>query len=391
MSKTKRISLVIPLFWCLVIALLSFNQGRASEVVKPFVVVLDAGHGGHDPGNVGNGYREKDIALAIVLKIGKILEAQPNVKVIYTRKSDTFVDLFVRGKIANNAKADLFVSVHCDAHDSNAYGSHTFVLGLHRSQTNFNVAKRENSVIYLENDFKDRYAQYDINSPESTIGLTIMQEEFLDQSVMLAQFIQNNFAHKLGRKDRKVKQAGFIVLHQTFMPSVLVESGFLTNKTEGAYLNSKKGQSEMGGAIADAIIKYHKTILGSSVSDSSQTYAPSSEASSRSVGQVSSNGSSRSSQQALDESSAVEFRIQIAASSKILALKPYNFKGLSVLSESSEGNLHRYYYGKTNSYSKAKNLLVEAKKAGFSSAYIVAFKSGELYPLQKALQSGSKQ
>ena len=196
---------------------------------EKFTVVLDAGHGGHDPGNLGNGYLEKNIALKIVLEAGKLLEKDPDIKVIYTRKDDTFVDLYVRGEIANKAKADLFVSVHCDSHTSNAHGAGTFVLGLHANKQNFEIAKKENSVIYLEDNYETRYADYDINSPESVIGLTIMQEEFLDQSIMLAKMMQDNFAKKLKRNDRKVKQAGFIVLHQTFMPSVLIESGFLTN------------------------------------------------------------------------------------------------------------------------------------------------------------------
>ena len=153
-----------------------------STPVNPFIVVLDAGHGGHDPGNLGNGYLEKKIALNIVLQAGAILEKQPNIKVIYTRKDDTFVDLYKRGEIANKANANLFVSVHCDSHTSNAYGAGTFVMGLHVNQKNFEVAKKENSVIYLEDNYKERYAQYDINSPESLIGHTIMQEEFLEES-----------------------------------------------------------------------------------------------------------------------------------------------------------------------------------------------------------------
>ena len=228
--------------------------------VDKFVVVLDAGHGGHDPGNLGNGYLEKDIALGIVLEAGKFLESNSDIEVVYTRKDDRFVDLYVRGEIANKAKADLFVSVHCDSHNSDAHGAGTFVLGLHANKQNFEIAKKENSVIYLEDNYETRYAAYDINSPESIIGLTIMQEEFLDQSILLGKMMQDNFTKKLSRKDRKVKQAGFIVLHQTFMPSILVETGFLTNKSEGSYLNSRKGQSEMGKAIAEAIIQYKNNL-----------------------------------------------------------------------------------------------------------------------------------
>ncbi len=244
------------------------SQGDPAGAI-PFTVVLDAGHGGHDPGNLGNGFLEKNIALSIVLEAGKALEQEGNVKVIYTRDDDTFIDLYKRGEIANKSQADLFVSVHCDSHSSNANGAGTFVLGLHANKQNFEVAKKENSVIYLEDNYESRYADYDISSPESVIGLTIMQEEFLDQSILLGKLMQDRFTGKLKRKDRKVKQAGFIVLHQTFMPSVLVETGFLTNRDEGQYLNSKKGQQEMGRAIADAILEYRSTIP-SSVSANAQ-------------------------------------------------------------------------------------------------------------------------
>lgn len=262
---TLRTLLFLPIY---LISSWMTPPGNDLELVDPpntFVVVLDAGHGGHDPGNLGNGYQEKNIALSIVLQAGKELSQEKDIKVVYTRNDDSFVDLFVRGEIANKANADLFVSVHCDSHSSDAHGAGTFVLGLHANEQNFEIAKKENSVIYLEDDYETRYSEYDINSPESIIGLTIMQEEFLEKSIELGKMIQTNFTRKLKRKDRKVKQAGFIVLHQTFMPSVLIETGFLTNKNEGVYLNSKKGQSEMGRAIADAIIAYKETVVPNEV------------------------------------------------------------------------------------------------------------------------------
>ena len=244
MNKSRLAFLVVIL---LALPLTSFNKNDTEVQSKDkFVVVLDAGHGGHDPGNIGNGYLEKKIALAIVFNVGEQLEKHQDIKVVYTRDDDTFVDLFERGEIANKANADLFVSVHCNAHSSDAYGTETYVLGLHANRQNFEVAKKENSVIYLEDNYEQRYAEYDINSPESVIGLTIMQEEFLDQSIQLGKKLQDNFTKQLKRKDRKVKQAGFIVLHQTFMPSVLVEAGFLTNKNEGSYLNSKKRTGRNG-------------------------------------------------------------------------------------------------------------------------------------------------
>jgi len=174
------------------LALLNSLLAFSTDITPPkkFVVVLDAGHGGHDSGNRGSGYFEKNIALDIILRTGKELEKNPNIKVIYTRKTDVFIELSKRADIANKANADLFVSVHCNAHNSSAYGTETFVLGLHANQRNFNIAKKENSVILLEDDYKTNYDGFDPNSPESVIGLTLMQEEYLDQSLDLASHIQ---------------------------------------------------------------------------------------------------------------------------------------------------------------------------------------------------------
>ncbi|ULC58421.1 N-acetylmuramoyl-L-alanine amidase [Flaviramulus sp. BrNp1-15] len=356
------------LFVCFIIVLTfsSFVNIEENKPSKKFVVVLDAGHGGKDPGNLGNGYREKDIALKIVLAVGKELEKNPNIKVIYTRKTDVFVDLFVRGKIANKANADLFVSIHCDSHTSQAYGAGTFVLGTHRNQTNFEVAKKENSVIFLEDDYEKNYAGFDPNSPESVMSILLSQEEYLDQSIQLAGLIQNNFANKLKRKNRKVKQAGFIVLHQTVMPSVLVELGFLTNKREGAYLNSKAGQNEMSIAIRDAILEYKNTI------DKNVTDFNSIAENDQPIQEIANN---------------VKFKVQIAASSKELDTKPYNFKGLETISRQKEGNLYKYFYGNTISYEDAKTLEEEAKKKGYTTCFIVAYKDEKKIPLIDALKS----
>ena len=215
------------------IFLIGYQTGYASQSHsnndKPFVVVLDAGHGGKDSGNRGNGYYEKKIALNITLQIGKALEENSNIKVIYTRKKDVFVDLFERAQIANRADADLFISVHCDSHTSQAFGAGTFVLGLHENQRNFELAKKENSVIFYEENYQENYDGFDPNNPESVIGLTLMQETYLNQSISAADAIQKSFIANLKRKDRTVKQAGFIVLRYTYMPSVLVETGFLSN------------------------------------------------------------------------------------------------------------------------------------------------------------------
>ena len=344
---------------------------------KPFIVVLDAGHGGHDPGNLGNGYREKDIVLKIVLKVGKILEKQPNFKVIYTRKTDVFVKLHERAPVANRADADLFVSVHCDAFTNNAYGAGTFVLGLHRSQANFEVAKRENEVIFLEDDYEENYEGFDPNSPESLIGMTLMQEEYLDQSILLASLIQNNFSKNLNRKDRSVKQAGFMVLYKSYMPSILIEAGFLTNKQEGAYLNSTRGQNEIANEIAKGIITYKK-----SLSVTNETILDASNQTEK--------NNFQNNNQSENNYEGIEFRIQIAASSKKLELKPYNFNGLNNVQRKKEESLFKYYYGSTSDYNKIRSLKINAIEKGYETCYIVAFKDGIKLKLSDVLNSTNK-
>ncbi|RSK38582.1 N-acetylmuramoyl-L-alanine amidase family protein [Mangrovimonas spongiae] len=346
------------------------TSSLAQTKTDKFVVVLDAGHGGKDPGKHSKyGYKEKTIALDIVLKVGKLLESNPDIEVVYTRKTDVFVDLFKRGKIANEAKADLFVSVHCNAHHTQAYGSETYVLGIHRNETNFNVAKAENEVIYLEEDYEKNYEGFDPNSPDSFIGLTLMQEEYLDQSILLASLIQDNFANKLKRRDRGVKQAGFIVLHQTIMPSVLIESGFVTNKSEGAYLNSRKGKSDISIAIKNAILDYKKSIFQNTgdfhIEDDTEIV-------SNEPDEIYKN---------------IIFKVQIAASSKQIEPKSYNFKGLNEVSREKINGLYKYYYGYTSNYTKVKQQQKTAKSKGYNSSFIVAFKDGQQITLEEALNS----
>lgn len=332
-----------------------------------FIVVLDAGHGGKDPGKPSKaGYLEKDIALKITLAIGKELEKRDDIKVIYTRKTDVFVELVERGAIANRADADLFVSVHCNAHNSQASGVETYVLGLHRNKTNFEVAKAENAVIFLEDNYEERYEQYDINSPESFIGLTLMQEEFLNQSIYLASLIQDNFRDKLKRKDRSVKQAGFIVLHQTVMPSVLVETGFITNNEEGKYLASSKGQSELAGAISSAVVAYKTNVDLASYVDVNEELPK----------------ASPTKDVIFDN---VLFKVQIAASSRKLDPKPYNFNGLKDLSREKSGSLYKYFYGSTSNYTQIQNMLKEAKAKGYNTAFVVSFKNGIQVPVKEVL------
>ncbi len=332
-----------------------------------FTVVLDAGHGGKDSGNRGNQYYEKHIVLNVTLKIGAILKKKSDINIIYTRKSDLFIPLNKRADIANTAKADLFVSIHCDAHTSNAYGAGTFVLGLHENDRNFRIAQKENSVIFLEEDYEKNYDGFDPNNPESVISLVLMQETYLDQSIIAANTIQQSFVRNLKRKNRTVKQAGFLVLRNTYMPSVLVELGFLTNKIEGAYLNSKRGQTEMSEAIAKAIIDY-KNLLQSDLQedvifeDNSVDF--------------------------YEESTTSDyvFRVQISASKTAVEPKSYNFNGLSPIKRVKTGSLYKYFLGNASSYEQAKKLQKHAIKKGYNGSFVVAFKGEEIVPLNNALK-----
>ena len=345
MNSVRLITLVLLQFYF-------FNLFAQKDDIQDnvFTVVVDAGHGGKDPGNTGNGYIEKDIALKISLMLGRELEKN-GVNVVYTRKTDVFVDLFERANIANNSNAQLFLSIHCDSHTSQAYGAGTFVLGLHANQRNFEVAKKENSVIFFEDDYENTYSGFDPNNPESVIGLTLMQEEYLDQSIIAASYIQDSFVNRLKRKNRNVKQAGFIVLKYTSIPSVLVETGFLTNKNEGLYLNSSKGQDEMADAISLAVLKYKNDFFKNlSTSNISQ----------------------------LNSNDVLYYTVQIAASNRLLELKPYNFKGLKSVNAVKEGNIYKYLYGKYKSIEEAKESLKTTKKYGFNSSFIVAFKNNKV-------------
>ena len=364
--------------------MLVFSNTSVSQTnSNPFIVVLDAGHGGKDPGRPTDfGYKEKDIALDIVLKIGNNLEKIEDIKVIYTRDKDVFIELRQRAKIANKADADLFVSVHCNAHNSQAYGTETYVLGLHRNDSNFRVAKLENEVIFFEDNFETNYEGFDPESPESLIGLTLMQEDYLDQSILLARYVQDNFTYKLKRKNRGVKQAGFWVLHNTYMPSILIETGFITNKSEGDYLNSQKGKISISKSISDAILNYKSKL-------NSDPLLETKALPNKLVEETEQKNKNISVAEIQPNSSKLIFKVQISAGPNRLSTKSYNFNGLSQISRQKLDSIYRYFYGNTSKYSIALELLKKAISKGYKTAYIVAYSDGEMITINEALKSAT--
>jgi len=371
------------LFFIFVFSLSSYSQNSGK-----FKVTLDAGHGAHDFGAIYHGHIEKNITLAIVLKVGKILEANPNIEVNYTRKTDVFIELVERSSIANRVDSNIFVSIHCNANKNTAAdGCETYVMGLNKNASNLAVAKSENAVITLEKDYKQKYEGFDPNNPSSMIGLTLMQEEYLENSISLASKIQDQFAG-IDKKSRGVKQAPFMVLHKAYMPRVLIETGFISNPKEGAMLDSDEGQQDIAQAIANAIISYKKEYFGSNSSDliekpsKKMTEEPKKE-----EVVVAKSETLIDKSEPKSEDGKIVFKVQIAAANKKLDLTPSNFKGLNnVQSTTDNGQLYKYTYGETSDYDTAKKFLEEAKSKGYSSAYLIAFKGGKKISVQDALK-----
>lgn len=244
------------------ITLLNSSSNLINPEFKVDVVVIDAGHGGKDSGTRGKKALEKDVALKIALKVGNYIEKNiPGVKVIYTRKNDTYIPLDERANIANRNKADLFICIHANSMPGGrAIGTETYVMGLHKDEGNFDVAKRENSVILMDKDYKERYEGFDPDSPESYILFALTQKAYQESSLLFAQKVEDQFKTRVGRSSRGVKQAGFLVLWKTTMPSVLIETGFLSHSTEEQFLAGEKGQDLIASGIYRAFKEYKSEV-----------------------------------------------------------------------------------------------------------------------------------
>ena len=347
-------------------------------------VVIDAGHGGIDPGNLGTKRyktQEKDIALAVALKLGAYIEQYlPDVRVIYTRKTDVKVELKERAEIANRADADLFISIHCDSFEkSSVHGATTLVLGRNHDDDNLRVAMKENSVILLEDNYEETYEGFDPNKPESYIAFTLYQSAFIHQSISFAQKVQDQFRERVSRRDRGVKQQPLMVTKMAVMPSVLIELGFLTNPAEEDFLNSEQGQSYMASAIYRAFREYkeerenleQQQKLNPVETPSKETLEvelPTSPADDTNIKDL----------------PKVFFAVQIATSTKKRDTSPEYFKGVEDVNYYMDGSIFKYTVGQTLNLEEAKQVQAEMKAAGFNDAFVIAMADGKRISIAEA-------
>ena len=377
---------------CLGLLTSSFCISNAEA--KDFVVIIDAGHGGHDPGAIGKISKEKNINLNVALKFGKLIQKNcPDVKVVYTRNRDVFIPLDRRAEIANNAKADLFISIHTNALANNrtAKGASTWTLGLAKSDANLEVAKRENSVILYESDYKTRYAGFNPNSAESYIIFEFMQDKYMSQSVHLASLVQKQFRHTCQRVDRGVHQAGFLVLKASAMPSILVELGFISTPEEERYLNSETGTSTLANGIFRAFLAY-KREQEIRLNGSSKTILPEDIPAPVEEAKPVQQQRPQQAEKTVDnqtERVGTVFKIQILTSSRPLAQNDKRLKGLKNVDHYKEGGLYKYTYGASSDYNK----VVRTKRsiaAQFKDAFIIAFKEGKKTNVNAAIAEFKK-
>lgn len=399
--------------FCLLVVGIIFSTSINAQIAR-FTVVLDAGHGGHDPGAQNGSAKEKDINLAVTLNLGKFIEQNmKDVKVVYTRKTDVFLELQERADIVNNNHADLFICIHTNAtKGTSAFGAETYTLGLAKSKSNLDVAIRENSVILLEDDYKTKYKGFDPTTVESYIMFEFMQDKYIDRSVEFSSDIQHQFTNYCKRFDRGVRQAGFMVLHRSACPSVLVELGFISNPSELIYLTSENGQTELAKAIFNAFVNFkrnHDRKSGHEVTEVSkyeQVKDVNSELQTNAVPIIDTvknnkevvvdkeKGSSLAKVSLKENDSKVTanssdktpiFKVQLFASEKKMKPNASNFNGLKGVESYFENGLYKYTYGSEQENSKIKAIR-KGILSKFPQAFIVAFVGDKKISEKDALQ-----
>lgn len=398
---------MIPIFFHPEIA-----KGQKTAAVGIKTIIIDPGHGGKDPGAIAGRAKEKDIVLDIALRLGKLINrGLPDVKVIYTRKGDYFVPLFERAVIANNSNANLFISIHANfCRTPSVKGTETYVLGLHRIQDNLDVAKKENSVILLEDDYTRRYEGFDPNSPDSYIMFELIQDNYIEQSVMFAGMLQDIFRQLAHRADRDVRQAGFLVLRETTMPSVLIETGYLSNKSEAAYLMTANGRETIASSIFRSIKNYksriesrsnlnlvenknierelignkdNKKTIPVNVPKKKDIKPDEREAPPVQYNKESTRPNSRSQSEKTDVNDYT-YAIQITASKVKLPLNSKIFKGIGNIQEIRVGDYFKYFCMESGSRDIIKQNLITIKKR-IPDAFLVGLKNGQVIPFKDAI------
>lgn len=395
MHKNLRITVLTCILGFLLPSLAYVPAKKSDGKVRK--VVIDAGHGGKDPGNLGTGRykkREKNIALDVALLVGGYIEKYvPDVEVVYTRKTDKWVELHERTTFANSQQADLFISIHCDAFtSSSAYGCASIVQGMNHNDENMRVAQAENSVILLEDNYEEKYEGFDPSKPETYIMFTMQQNAYFEQSISLANKVQHQFKTRVSRKDRGVKQQPLYVTSRTTMPAILIELGFLTNKKEEDFLNSQNGKELMASAIYRSFKEYKteretqvlvnnqpvpESVIAEHLQEKQQEKVETPKPTEVAV--VTTAGTTEEA-----KSTSPVYKVQIATSTKKLELLPQNFNGLNEVDVYEEYKLYKYTMGAFKTIDEAKKALAEAKQKGYSDAFLIAFYQDKKISIKEA-------
>ena len=385
----KKIVALLSLCLTLVVAL-----PFSALAEKQFTLVIDAGHGGKDAGAVGKKAKEKTINLNVALAFGKLVKEKcPEVKVIYTRSTDKFVSLKERAAIANRNNADLFVSIHTNAvaRGKKVYGTETFTLGIARAEENLEVAKRENSVITYEEDYAETYAGFDPNSPESYIIFEFMQDRYMEQSVDLARCIQEQYTSHAGRQNKGVKQAGFLVLRETSMPSVLTELGFISTPAEENYLNSERGQRQLAQSLYNGFATYYKKVtkhMGTKVAMVEKTEVDNTPAVDLQPAPAPAPEEVAPVQEVAPAKAVVTnakpvYKVQIFTSPTKVKSSDSRLKNVKKADYYKDGKTYKYTSGNSTDYNEINNLRRQLSKR-FKGCFVVAFLNGERIDLNEA-------
>lgn len=398
-----------PVLFSILLSGLLFSAFKTENRMPKYqirTVVIDPGHGGHDSGCLGSSSQEKHVALAVSLKLGALIEKHfPDVKVIYTRKTDVFIELHERAAIANRNRADLFICIHCNSGPSAAFGAETYVMGLHKTADNLSVAKRENSAILLEKDYQNNYDGFDPNSPEANIIFSLYQNTFLHQSLHFASLVQERFEKNSGRFNRGVKQAGFLVLFRTAMPSVLIELGFLTNRSDEQFLAGDRGQDSMAESLLAAFREYKSDTerkAGGAEEPVVETPKPDTKpAEQLPAVRATTNASVPVDEKATDiqivksdelqdnlpQTGRVFFTIQVGAAPNSAVGEDLRFKKIPDIRKIiGDDGMTRFYTGTFTSMEETKTFLNRLREMGFKDAFVCAFEGARRISVTEASQ-----